>query len=140
VEGHGAEINQGAMVRYLQEMAWFPAAYLSDYITWHAVDDHAADVTFHDMGKQVSGRMYFDDAGRMLTFCAQRYGDIAGQSALYTWSTPMTEYALCAGLNLPVAGLGVWRLPGGDFPYINIRITEIEYNQPLEPFSNRIAI
>jgi hypothetical protein len=134
VDGQGEEVNQGTMVRYLQEMSWFPTAYLGANITWHAVDDHAADVTLHDSGKQVSGRMYFDDKGRMLTFISQRYGEFAGQYAIRTWSTPTTEYAELAGLKLPVAGLGVWQLPEGDLPYVKVRVSEIEYNQPIEAF------
>ena len=37
----GAELLQGTMVRYLQEMVWFPTAYLGQYVTWAAVDDLA---------------------------------------------------------------------------------------------------
>jgi hypothetical protein len=131
VDGRGEEINQGTMVRYLQEMAWFPAAYLGDNITWQAVDDHAADVTLHDSGRSVTGRMYFDDLGRMLNFAAERYGEFNGKSMMKTWTTPMTEYAEINGMNLPVAGRGVWLLPPADFAYIQVRVQEIVYNQPI---------
>jgi hypothetical protein len=134
VDGRGDEVDQGTMVRYLQEMSWFPTAYLGENITWTAVSDHAADVCLHDQGKTVTGRMYFDDTGRMLTFIAQRWGEFDGKYAIGTWTTPTTEYAVFNGLHLPVAGLGVWQLPGGDLPYVNVRVTEIEYNQPIEPF------
>jgi hypothetical protein len=128
VEGAGEEVDQGTMVRYLQEMCWFPVAYLGTNITWDEVDDHAADVTLHDSGKSVTGRMYFDDEGRMLTFIARRYGDFNGTYAMHTWTTPMTEYACFNGLTIPVVGRGVWRLPTGDLPYIDVRLTEVEYN------------
>jgi len=134
VDGQGEEVDQGAMVRYLQEMTWFPCAYLNDYITWQAVDDHAADVTFHDNGKSVTLRMYFDDEGRMLACIAQRYGEFNGQYVVRTWATPITEYSTFNGLNIPAGGLGVWQLPSGDFPYINVRLTEIAYNQPIAAF------
>jgi hypothetical protein len=78
--------------------------------------------------------MYFDDAGRMLTFAAERYGEFDGKYAMRTWTTPTTEYQRLGGLNLPVAGMGVWQLPSGDFPYIDVRVREILYNQPIEPF------
>jgi hypothetical protein len=134
VDGQGDEVDQGTAVRYLQEMTWFPTAYLGDNITWQAVDDHAADVTLHDNGKSFTARMYFDDAGRLLTFVAQRYGEFNGSYSVKTWTTPVTEYAELGGLRLPIAGLGVWQLPSGDFPYVNVRLTELEYNVPIEAF------
>lgn len=134
VDGQGEEVDQGTMVRYLQEMTWFPTAYLGENITWQAVDDHAADVTLTDSGKQVTGRMYFDDTGRMLSFSAERYGEFEGAYALKTWTTPMTHYGKFGGLNLPAAGMGVWQLPSGDFPYIKVEVSTIAYNGPIEPF------
>jgi hypothetical protein len=40
----------------------------------------------------------------------------------------MTEYGTLAGLNLPVRGQAVWKLPEGDFSYIDVTITELDYN------------
>jgi hypothetical protein len=134
VDGHGVEVDQGTMVRYLQEMTWFPSAYLGENITWTAVSDHAADVSLHDRGKMVTGRIYFDDDGRLLTFIAQRYGDFDGKYSIAKWTTPTTEYGLFNSLRLPIAGLGIWQLPGGDLAYVNVRVTEIDYNQSIEPF------
>lgn len=131
VDGRGDEVDQGAMVRYLQEMCWFPTAYLGSNIRWQAVDDHTADVTLDDSGKQATGRMHFDDTGRMLSFAAQRYGEFAGEYVMKTWTTPMTEYAAMNGMNIPIAGLGVWQLPAADFSYIRVRVKELIYNDAL---------
>jgi hypothetical protein len=134
VDGQGVEVDQGTIVRYLQEMTWFPIAYLGENITWQTVDDHAADVTLHDNGKSVTGRMYFDDAGRLLTFVAQRYGEFKGSYAMNKWATPVTEYGTFGGLRIPISGRGVWQDASGDFAYIDVRVHEIEYNQPIEAF------
>lgn len=128
------ELLQGTMVRYLQEMMWFPTAYLSPYITWSAVDDHAADVAFAYGGEQVCGRMFFDDAGRALSFRAERYREVAGHYELNTWSTPMTDYAVFDGLRVPCSGSGVWELPEADLMYIKMRVTKLEYNVPIRRF------
>jgi hypothetical protein len=133
-DARGEEMLQGTMMRYLQEMTWFPIAYLSDYVTWQEVDDHAADVSFTYAGKSVSGRMFFDDAGRILSFITQRYADHQGSFSLDTWSTPTADYARFAGLNLPRSGWGVWQYPESDLPYIKTQLTEIVYNQPIEAF------
>ena len=134
VDGQGEEVNQGTMVRYLQEITWFPSAYLNDYITWQVVDDHAADVSLHDNYKSVTMRMYFDDEGRLLTCIAQRYGEFNGHYQMRTWSTPTTEYATFNGVNIPAGGVGVWQLPDGDLSYVNVRLTDIVYNQPIAEF------
>lgn len=127
------EMDQGTMIRYLNEITWFPIAYLSPFIQWQAVDDHCADVTFSDAGKSVSARMYFDDEGRMMNFVARRYREHDGHYTLNTWSTPMTAYGKMAGLNLPIRGIGVWNLPEGDLPYINIELKSVEYNLLIDP-------
>jgi hypothetical protein len=132
VDGQGAEVDQGTMVRYLQEMMWFPTAYLGSNITWEVLDDHAAVVTLHDHGKSVSGCIYFDNAGRPLSFTAQRYGDFNGNYLMRTWAAPNREYGVFSGLNLPAAGLGVWQLPSGDFSYVDVRLKDICYNQPFD--------
>ena len=50
-DARGPELDQGTMMRYLNEMMWFPTALLSDYVTWQAVDDHSFDVTFTDWAR-----------------------------------------------------------------------------------------
>lgn len=131
VDFRGDELDQGTMLRYLNEMIWFPTAFLGDNITWQAVDKNAADVTFTDQGKSVTARMFFDDLGRLTDFVAQRYRENQGRFTLDTWSTPMTKYGVLAGLNLPVRGQAVWKLTSGDLPYADLELSSIEYNVPL---------
>ncbi len=116
------------MVRYLNEMMWFPIAFLGENITWEAVDDYSAQVTFSDSGKSVSGRMVFDDVGRLTNFTTMRYREFKGDFSLDPWSTPITSYGVRAGLNLPISGQAVWNLPSGDLTYADLEITEVEYN------------
>ncbi len=128
VDGSGREVDLGTMMRYLQEMTWFPVSYLDERITWQAVDDHCAEVTFTDYGTSVSARVYVDDGGRMLSFIAQRWGDFNGNPSIQTWATPFCSYAQFAGLTLPAVGRGVWHLSSGDLTYIDVNLTEVEYN------------
>jgi hypothetical protein len=132
-DARGPEMDQGTMMRYLNEMSWFPIAFLGDNITWQAVDDRSADVTFTDCGKSVSARLTFDEAGRLTDFVAQRYRENKGSFSFDTWSTPMTKYGVLAGLNLPIRGQAVWKLPSGDLSYADLELQEIEYNGPIEP-------
>ena len=124
----GEELDQATMIRYLNEIMWFPTAFLGDHIAWQEVDDNAAEVTFSDHGKSVSARMTFDDVGRLTNFATMRYRGMGGEFSLDPWSTPMTGYGVRAGLNLPVRGQAVWNLPSSDLPYAELEITEVEYN------------
>jgi len=133
-DARGPELDQGTLMRYLNEMTWFPIALLSDYVTWQAVDDHSFDVTFTDCGKSVTARFIIDEAGRLINFVTKRYRENKGTYTLDTWTTPMTEWGKLAGLNLPIRGQAVWKLPDGDLPYADLRLTEIEYNGKIESF------
>ncbi len=132
VDFRGDELDQGTMLRYLNEMTWFPTAFLGDNIAWQAVDDRSADVSFTDAGKTVTARLFFDSQGRLTDFVAQRYRENNGRFSLDTWSTPMTKYGSLGGLNLPVRGQAVWQLPSGDLPYADLELTDITYNGPVE--------
>ena len=133
-DARGPEIDQGTMLRYLNEMTWFPIALLSDYITWQAVDDHSFDVTFTDGGQSVTARFVVDALGRLTNFITQRYRENKGTYTLDRWETPMTDWRQLGGLNLPSCGQAVWKLSTGDLPYADLTITQVEYNVPISPF------
>lgn len=124
----GEKLDQATMIRYLNEIMWFPTAFLGENISWEEVDDHSTRVTFTDRGKSVSAKMFFDNVGRLINFTTMRYREIDGDFSLDPWSTPITGYGLLAGLKLPVRGQAVWNLPSGDLPYVDLEVSEIEYN------------
>jgi hypothetical protein len=43
----------------------------------------------------------------------------------------MTEWGVLGGLNLPMRGQAVWKLPTGDLPYADLKLSEIVYNEPV---------
>lgn len=124
----GDELDQATMIRYLNEIMWFPTAFLGENINWEEVDENSAQVTFSDHGKSVSGRMIFDDAGHLTNFTTMRYREIDGEFSLDPWSTPILDYGERAGLKLPIRGKAVWNLGSGDLPYADLEITEVRYN------------
>jgi hypothetical protein len=124
----GPEMDQASMMRYLSEMIWFPTAFLEDNVSFEPVDAGSARVTFTDGGRTASAVMFFDETGRFVDFVTER-GHIAdGETTLEQWSTPMAEYGEFAGLRLPVRGSAVWKLADGDVEYIDVTVTELEYD------------
>jgi len=129
-------MDQGAMIRYLNEMMWFPSAFLGKNISFEPIDDNSAKVTLKDMGKTVSATMHFDNEGRLINFTAPRYRDMENNKFVFeNWSTPIREYGEFEGLKLPKAGAGVWNLKEGDLEYISISIADMEYN-PDNPYNS----
>ena len=126
----GPELDQGALLRYLNETMWFPAAALNPYITWEWIDSNSAQATMRYQGVQAAATFFFSDEGDLTNMVAQRYRLAPEGSVLDTWSTPLGEYGEFNGIRVPVAGEAVWNLASGDFSYIRLRLTEIEYDQP----------
>jgi Family of unknown function (DUF6544) len=127
-------LNQGAMLRFLNETMWFPAGVLSPHITWAARDATSAVATMRYGGLSASATFFFDGRGRLTNMTAERFDN--AKKAMLPWSTPISAYDQFAGIRVPVAGAGVWQYEQGEFPYIRLRVTDLEYNRP-EPYRRR---
>ena len=125
----GPELDQGALLRYLNETMWFPAAVLGPSITWEAIDATSARATMSYGGVTASAIFVFDGEGRPVDMVAERYD--LGRGRLETWSTPIRAYGAFGGIRIPTEGEGLWRYDTGDFSYIELRITEVEYDRPV---------
>lgn len=126
---HGDELRAAALMRLLNEMAWFPAAYLGRNVSISPVDDSAFTVTIADRGLTATGTLYVDAEGRLVNFRARRFN--TSTRSTETWETPMTAWGSFEGLDLPTAGSAVWKLPTGDLSYIELEITGIGYDEGL---------
>jgi hypothetical protein len=124
----GNEMDQGEMLRYLNEMMWFPTAYLGKNVSFQPIDSTSVLVTLTDRGKSVSATMYFDDNGRLTNFAASRYRIVGGKYELENWSTPISAYGEFKELKLPKKGTAVYHLKSGDLDYIELEVTDLQYN------------
>lgn len=125
----GEEMDQGSLMRYLNEMVWFPTAFLGTNVAWSAIDERSAGVAITDHGRTAAATMYFDDLGRPTDFVAPRYQHLGkGRFSLEQWATPFTEYGELGGLWIPVAGHAEWRLTSGVLVYAELSLTSVEYD------------
>jgi len=124
----GGELNQGAALRYLNEIMWFPTAALSPAITWTEDDANSAIAIFSHVGITVTAQFFFDADGRIVNMTASRYNDEQGE--ILPWSTPIDGYGEFAGIRIPVEGRGIWEYSDGSFEYIRLTIQEVEYDPP----------
>ena len=77
------------------------------------------------------GAFWFDEQGRLADITAERFDN--ARKAILPWSTPISDYGQFAGIRVPVEGAGVWHYEQGAFPYIRLRVIDLEHNRP-EPY------
>lgn len=121
----GPALAEAGLMRYLNEMMWFPAAFLGANVTLAPADADSFRATITDRGMTATATLTVDADGRLVNFVAQRFNTATG--TMETWETPLQEYGECAGLQLPVAGKAVWKLAEGDFEYIELAIDGVVY-------------
>lgn len=62
--GPGPGMDEGELVRYLAEAAWYPTALVPGHgVAWEAVDDRSARATIEHRGVTASAVFGFDDRG-----------------------------------------------------------------------------
>jgi hypothetical protein len=125
-DDHGEALAAAGLMRFLNEMMWFPAAFAGPGVEWRAVDDGSADIALRDGPLEATARLFFDGEGRLVNFRAQRFN--TGTDSIEAWETPLSGHRIMAGLELPTKGAAVWKLPAGDFTYIELEITAVEYD------------
>lgn len=121
----GPDLNQGALLRYLNEIMWFPAAALSPAIAWRDAGPDAATATLTHDGLSTEATFFFDAQGRPIDMRAMRFD--LGSNALQEWSTPLRAWGAFQGIHVPTEGTALWKYPTGDFTYIDLRVTGIGY-------------
>lgn len=119
----GDQMDQGSLMRYLNEMVWFPTAFLGANTTWSPIDERSAQVSISDHGRTATASMHFDELGRPADFVAHRYRHLGkGRFSWEEWATPFTEHGEFGGFRLPIAGRAEWRLSSETLVYAELRL------------------
>lgn len=120
------ELNQGELLRFLAEGAWYPTALLpSQGVRWEAIDDTSARGTLTDGDTTVSLVFGFNPEGTIATiYAAARSRD---QQTAMPWGGKFSEYAVREGMLIPLVGEVGWVHPEGLRLYFKGTITEISY-------------
>jgi hypothetical protein len=130
-DAKGPEIDQSSLERYLNEMPWFPTAFLRDYVKYEEIDSNSVKITVEDSGLKVFGIFYIDDIGRITHAVVDgRYMTVGDEYIKEKWTTPYTEYREMSGFRIPTKGEATWNLKTGDFTYVKLELTDVEYDNP----------
>lgn len=129
-DSRGSEMDYSGLVRYLNEMMWFPTGFLNKNIVWEAIDCSSARVTITDGGISASAVLCFDERGAITNFIGERFHNVNGKLTRDTWTTPITGYSDFDGMRLPARGEATWKMASGDFCYFRLKLSDIQYNVP----------
>jgi hypothetical protein len=124
---HGTpELNQGELLRFFAETAWYPTALLpSQGVRWEAIDDTSARATLTDGATTISLVFQFNAEGAIATFRAEaRYRN---KLTAMPWGGRFWEYSVRNGMLIPLEGEVGWEHPEGTRLYFKGRITEIHH-------------
>ncbi len=126
-DGRGEEFDIGELVTYLNDaLLLAPSMLLGSHVSWSAMDETSFDVTLTDRGHTVSGRVYVDSQGAPRDFSTtDRFLEDPtrpGTLIRGEWRTPIEVWTEVEGRPLPASASARWRLPDGEFTYIDLRL------------------
>ncbi len=128
---HGkAELNEGALQRYLAEAVWFPTALLPEAgVVWSAIDDSRVRARLEDSGTRVSLEFTVNGKGEVTRiYSSGRYREADGKFELTPWVVQVGTYEERGGMRIPMEAEVAWQLPGGVQPYWKGRIVDAQYD------------
>lgn len=131
VNASDENIHQGAALRYLAEMVWFPQAALMPYVTWETSTPLKAGATLHIKNMEVSGEFTFSEKGEVVRFEAPRYYQETGTTETWVIDIDGQSYSSFSGVKLPARATVTWQLPEDNFTWYKVRITEVDFNSDL---------
>ncbi|MBW9221889.1 hypothetical protein KKP97_02410 [Methanothermococcus sp. SCGC AD-155-C09] len=137
VNAEDKEIDQGALLRYLDEIVWHPSSALSDYIVWEEIDSTSAKATMNYDGISASGIFKFSENGDFISFETERYYYRKEGSTLEKWIITVKDrnaYREFEGIKIPTELDVTWKFEKGDFTWYRLEITDMGYNKELDEF------
>lgn len=123
----GDKIDQGSAQRYLGEMVWYPSFALSQFVSWETLDLRSARATLTFNGSRGEGIFFFNDDGDFVRFSAMRYKDNKPGAVRYEWTIEADEYAIFDGVKVPSKLKATWKLPEGDWTWLNLEVVDIKF-------------
>ncbi len=129
-DSKGPTMDQGTMLRYLGEIAWFPTAALSDYLQWEEVDAHTARATMNHEGVTASMDYHFNETGDLLSLEAMRYYDRKEGATLERWGIEAEPGTVKEfdGIHFATKYKVTWKLKEGEYNWMRLGIMEVGYN------------
>jgi hypothetical protein len=126
-DARGPQVDQGAALRLLAEMPWFPTSLFdARSVTWSAIDANHARATLRMRDREVSGVFEFGPDGMPLRMTAERFTD---KGELRPWGGTYGDWRTVSGMRVPFEAKVAWQLRSGPFTYAHWRVHSMEYDE-----------
>jgi len=132
VDQTGGEISRAETVTVLNDLCVFaPGALVDPRLSWQALDDCSAVVTFTNGPHRVAATLLFNERDELVDFWSDdRPDSSSGRFIPSRWNTPVGDYREIRGLRLPTRGSTVYARPDGPFTYGEFTLRSIAYDLP----------
>ncbi|MEZ2414608.1 DUF6544 family protein [Muriicola sp. E247] len=121
-------INEASMTRFLAEMIWFPSAANEPYISWESIGTHKARAVSTYGDQSVSGVFSFNDKAEPIAFEAMRYMETGENAKLEKWVIKNLSFRIVNGIRIPDKSEIIWDLKEGEYHWLTLEISEIQYD------------
>lgn len=124
----GKKMFQAETVTFFNDLCIMaPAGLIDKAIEWEEINEREVRATFTNKGISISANLIFDEENRLVNFISDDRYDI-NEGKTYRFSTPLSEFKIINGIELPTYGEAIWHYPEGEFVYGKFHLKDIEYN------------
>lgn len=120
----GSTIDNGALLRYFGELAYYPQGFLDNRITWEEINSNAVKGTLQLKDIAVSGTFYFNEKGLIYKFESRRYYG----NSLQNFTGLVENYKKFNGIMIPSGMTAIWNLSEGNFEYFKTTVNDYTIN------------
>ena len=132
VDAKGDEMTRSETVTLLNDLVLIaPGALVHPALRWEPKDERRAIVRLTRGAVTVSAELVFDERGDLVDFVSDDRLRSSPDGKVFTlqrWSTPVRGYRSFGARRLATHGSACWHDPAGTFSYLELDLTEIEYN------------
>jgi hypothetical protein len=130
IHKEGPVLDRTETVTYFNDLCLFaPAALIDKRISWAGIDSHSARAIFTNGSNKISATLIFNDEGKLINFESDDRSPIDEKKPV-RFSTPVKDYKVFDGRNIPTYGEAIWHYSDQDFVYGRFFLKSIEYNVP----------
>ena len=129
--------NESSLQRYLMELAWYPSAALSPFISWQEAGVHSATATMNYGGLTGSATYFFDEHNELLKVEAWRYKENGEDARPLLCTGTINEHQQVDGLKVPVDMEISWELEEGTFIWYKFQAYDFQFNSVTDLPKNR---
>ena len=123
VDAKGEEINQGAAVRFLSEIVWYPWMARSKYITWKVAGEYQLEASFQYEELEVEGLFTFDKDGLPIRFEAIRYNEEKKKNIPWRVDIDGSSYSELDNVLIPTKAAVIWEYESSDFHWLDVEVS-----------------